>query len=191
MKKGAGGEVILTNTPQRLWDDCLKYEAYVHSYTAHDKSKLERGVTKTIVPRETTNTSQFCELGWYKWVEFGLAAISFPEDQLVLRKYLGQSIYFGPTMTAKILTLMGKVVHCSIYRPLIPEELADPVKQDHMKGLSTDSWGPVGHKPCKGTTWGNWPDQYPRPIALPCPWTDRQDIPHPQWRDYPRCRGQT
>ncbi len=51
---------------------------------------------------KTADTSQFCELGWYKWFNFCLTAISFPEDLLVLRKCLGPSIDIGPTMTAKI-----------------------------------------------------------------------------------------
>ncbi len=63
---------------------------------------------------------------------------------LVLRKYLGPSIDVGPAMTAKILTPTGKVVHCSTYRPLSPEELVDPVKQDHMKAfllMAEEQWG--------------------------------------------------
>ncbi len=63
---------------------------------------------------ETTDISQFCY--WYKWVEFRSTTISFPEDLLVLRKYLGPLIDVGPAMTTKILTPTGKVVHCSIYR---------------------------------------------------------------------------
>ncbi len=51
----------------------------------------------------------------------------FPEDPLVLGKYLGLSIDIGPTMIAKILTPTGQVVHRSTYRPLTPKELADLV----------------------------------------------------------------
>ncbi len=74
------------------------------------------------------NISQFFELGWYEWVKFRSTIISFPEDPLVLRKYLCPSIDVGPAMTTKILTPTGEVVHHSTYRPLTPEELADPVK---------------------------------------------------------------
>ncbi len=91
---------------------------------------------------ETPNISQFCELGWYEWVKFCSTTVSFPKDPLVLGKYLGPSIDIGPTMTAKILTPMGKVVHHITYRLLTPEELVDPVKQDHMKTFlrTTEEW---------------------------------------------------
>ncbi len=57
--------------------------------------------------------------------------LSLPEDLLVLKKYLGPSIDVGSTMTVKIFTPTREVVHHSTYRPLTPEELEDPVKQDH------------------------------------------------------------
>ncbi len=37
---------LLTNTPQRLWDNVLEYEAYVRSHTAHDRFKLDRRYLK-------------------------------------------------------------------------------------------------------------------------------------------------
>ncbi len=76
--------------------------------------------------------------------EVPLITVSFHEDPLVLWKYLGLLIDIGPAMTAKILTLMGKVVHCSTYRLLMPKELADPVEQDRMEALlqaAEDLWG--------------------------------------------------
>ncbi len=71
----------------------------------------------------------------YEWVKFCSAAISLPENVLVLGKYLGPLIEIGPTMTIKILTSTGKVLHYITCRPLKPEELADPDKQDHMKAF--------------------------------------------------------
>ncbi len=69
---------------------------------------------------------------------------SFHEDLLILGKYFGPSIDFGPTITTKILTSTGKVVHCSTYRLLTPEEIADPIKQDHIKAflqMAEELWG--------------------------------------------------
>ncbi len=60
---------------------------------------------------------------------------SFPEDALVLRKYLGSSIDIGPVMTAKILTPMGKVVYCSTYRKITLKKFSDPVEQNNMKAF--------------------------------------------------------
>ncbi len=75
---------------------------------------------------------------------FHSTTISFPEDLLVLGKYLGPSIDIGPTMTAKILTPTGKVVHRSTYRQLTPEEFAYPVEEDCMKAFlqtAEERWG--------------------------------------------------
>ncbi len=66
-------------------------------------------------------------------MKFCSTTVSFLEDALLHGKYLGLSIDVGPTMTAKILTPTDKIVHCSTYRPLMPEELVDLVKQDPMK----------------------------------------------------------
>ncbi len=111
---------------------------------AHGIFKLDGEVPKTFMSKETANINQFCNLGWYKWVKSFSTTISFPENPLVLGKYLGPSIGIGPTMTAKILTPTGEVVHCSTYRMLMYKELADPVKQDCMKAflqMSVEQWG--------------------------------------------------
>ncbi len=102
--------------PSRLWDNCLEYDAYVQSHTAHDIFKLDGEVPETIMSCKTADISQFCELGWYEWVKFQSTTVSFPEDLLLLGKYLGPSIHVGPAMNAKILTPMGEVVHRSTYR---------------------------------------------------------------------------
>ncbi len=111
LKKEASRELLLTNMPRRLWDDCLEYEAYVRSHVAHDIVKLDGEVPKTIMSGKTAKISQFCELSWYKWVKYCSTTISFPEDPLVLGKYLGPSIDIDPTVTVKILAPTGKVVH--------------------------------------------------------------------------------
>ncbi len=108
----------------------MEYEAYVRSHMAHDIFKLDEEVPETIMSCKTAKLSQFCELGWYEWVKFRSTTVSFPEDLLVLGKFLGLSIDIGPVMTTKILTPTGKVVHRSTYQSLMPEELADPVRNE-------------------------------------------------------------
>ncbi len=144
LMKGAGRKLLLTNTPPRLWDNCLVYEAYVRSHTTHDIFKLDGEVPKTIISGKTADISQFCKLYCYKWVQFCSTTVSFPEGLLVLGTYLGPSIDIGSTMIAKILTPTGKVVRRSTFRLLEPEELADPVKQDLTKAFlwtAEEQWG--------------------------------------------------
>jgi len=89
LKKGAGRKMLQTKTPRRLWDDCLEYEAYVRSHTAHDIYKLDGEVPETIMSGETADISQFCELGWYDWLKYRSTTVAFPEPPLVLGRYLG------------------------------------------------------------------------------------------------------
>ncbi len=77
-------------------------------------------------------------------MKFCSTTASFPKDQLVLGQYLGLLIDIGPEMTTKILTPTCEAVHRSTYRLLMPEELTDPVKQDHMKDFlwtAEERWG--------------------------------------------------
>ena len=91
---------------------------------------LNGEVPETIMSGKTSDISQFCEFEWYDWVYFRDSAVSFPEDKLVLGRYLGPSIDIGPALTAKILKQNGEIVHHSTYRGLTPEELASPTEQD-------------------------------------------------------------
>ncbi len=72
-------------------------------------------------------------------MKFCSTTVSLPEDPLERGKYLGLLIDVDPVMTAKILTPTGKIVHCSTYRPLTPEKLADFNIHDIMKAFL--QWG--------------------------------------------------
>ncbi len=96
LKKGTYKKLLFTNMPRRLWDDCLEYEAYVRSHMAHNISKLDEEAPKTIMSGKTADISQFCELSWNKGVQFCSTMVSFPEDPLVLGKYLGPSMTLAP-----------------------------------------------------------------------------------------------
>jgi len=58
-------------------------------------------VPETIMSGETSDISHFCEFEWYERVKFQDDAIQFPDDSLVLGRYLGPSIDVGPALTAK------------------------------------------------------------------------------------------
>ena len=92
---------------KELWDDCLVLELYIRSNTAHDIYMLSGEVPETIMSGETSDISQFCEFEWYERVKFRDVAIQFPDDSLVLGRYLGPSIDVGPALAAKILKQNG------------------------------------------------------------------------------------
>ena len=123
LKLGAGRKMVKMNSPKVLWDDCLELESFIRSNTAHDIYELGGEVPETIMSGETSDISSFCELGWYQWCKFRDVAAPFPQDKMVLGRYLGPSIDIGPAMTAKILKSNGQVIHTSTYRALTPDEL--------------------------------------------------------------------
>ena len=52
--------------------------------------------------------------------------LSFPDDKIVLGRYLGPAIDVGNAMTAKILKENGQIVCRSTLRHLTKEELDNP-----------------------------------------------------------------
>jgi hypothetical protein len=124
LKQGAGRKMVKTQTPKKLWDDCLEMESMIRSNTAHDIYELGGEVPETIMSGETSDISQLCELGWYEWCKFRDVAAPFPQDKMKLGRYLGPSVDIGPAMTAKVLKSNGQVIHTSTYRSLTPDEIA-------------------------------------------------------------------
>ena len=89
-----------SGVPLGLWCFALEYKSYVRSHTAHDIYKLDGRVPETIVSGETADISPFCEFGFWDWVKFRDDGIAFPNDPMILGKYLGPSIDVGPAMTS-------------------------------------------------------------------------------------------
>ena len=126
-------------------------ESYIRSNTAHDIYLLNGQVPETVMSGETADISFICELGWYDWVKFRDTSEAFPNDKVVLGRYLGPSIDVGPALTAKILKMNGTIVYQSTYRGLNDDERNSAIEQamrdfdDQIRskvgpGTSTDSF---------------------------------------------------
>lgn len=129
--------MLSSQCPMQLWDDCLEFQALIHSNMALDIYELQGEVPETIVSGETSDISQFFQHYWYEWIMFRDTAVSFPDNKLVLGWCLGPSIDVGPAMTAKILTKSGEVVHRSTYASLTKDEMDDPDKKDECRHSSS------------------------------------------------------
>ena len=70
LKKGSDRVLIKSGAPKGLWDNCLELKSCIKSNTAHSIYKLYGEVPETIMSREISNMSQFCEFEWFKWVMF-------------------------------------------------------------------------------------------------------------------------
>ena len=123
VKKGSKRLMIASRAPKPLWDHCLELQGLISSHTAkEDIFALGGEVPETIMNGETADISQICEFQFYQWVMFRDEIAPFPEDDLILGRWLGPAIDIGPAMTAKILKCNGEIVHRSTFRELTQAE---------------------------------------------------------------------
>jgi hypothetical protein len=61
VKRLAGGWMIKSQSPRRLWDYCLELASIVWSHMAHDMYKLQGEVPETIIIGQTADISFICE----------------------------------------------------------------------------------------------------------------------------------
>ncbi len=90
-------------------------------------------VPETIMTGNTADISHIAEFGWYDWVMFCDNVPSFPDNKLILGRYLGPAIDTGSALTAKILKPNGIFVCRSTLRHLTDEELHCPVHGHETK----------------------------------------------------------
>ena len=82
---------------------------YARSHTAHDIYCLDGRVPETVASGETADISPFCEFGFWDWVKFRENGVAFPDDTMVLGKYLGPSTDVGPAITQRIMKANGEI----------------------------------------------------------------------------------
>jgi hypothetical protein len=122
--------MIKTGSPKCLWDHCLELEAYVRSCTSNGICMTAFPVPETIMTGNTANISHIAEFGWYDWIMFHDNEPSYPDDKLILGRYLGPAIDTGLALTAKILKSNGVYVCRSTLRHLTDEEIDSSVHKD-------------------------------------------------------------
>jgi hypothetical protein len=145
LKRGVSRKMLKTGSPKRLWDHCIELEGLIRSHTANDIFSTGGEVPETIMKGGTADISQICEFGWYDWVMFRDTIAAFPDDKLVLGRYLGPATDVGSAMTAKILKQNGQFVCRSTLRHISIEELACPVHaaaRTHFDNMIVERIGP-------------------------------------------------
>ncbi len=130
LKRGSSRKMIKTGSPKCLSDHCLELEAYVHSCTSNDIYITAGQVPETIMTGNTADISHIAEFGWYDWVVYRDNEPSFPDDKLILGRYLEPAINTGLALMAKILKSNGVFVCRSTLRHLTDEELNSSVYKD-------------------------------------------------------------
>ena len=81
----------------------------------------------------TADISHIAEFGWYDWVMYRDNIPSYPDDKLILGRYLGPATDIGSALTAKILQPNGQFVCRLTLRHLTNEELHSSVHLDKRR----------------------------------------------------------
>jgi hypothetical protein len=113
LKRGVSWKMIRTRSPKVLWDHCIELEALIRSHSVNTIYAMNGQVPETIMTGTTADISHISEFGWYDWVMFQDNTPTFPEDNIVLGRYLGPATDMGGMMTAKILKENGQFVYRS------------------------------------------------------------------------------
>jgi hypothetical protein len=123
LKRGTSRKMIKTGSPKTLWDHSIKLEALVRSSTSNGIYMTNGKVPATIMTGSTADISHISEFGWYDWVMFRDNILTYPDDKLILGRYLGPVTDVGSALTAKILKSNGQFVCRSTLQHLTNGEL--------------------------------------------------------------------
>ena len=93
-----------------LLDKLVELEMEIRSCTTNNVFELKDEVPRTVMKGETANITHLCEFGCYDWVYFRKNAVTYPNDKLVLGRWLGPSTDIDPALCAKILKENGRCV---------------------------------------------------------------------------------
>jgi hypothetical protein len=90
-------------------------------------------VPETIMTGSTADISHIAEFGLYDWVMYRDNIPSYPDDKLILGRYLSPATDIGSALTAKILQPNGQSLCRSTLRHLTDEELQSSVHLDKRR----------------------------------------------------------
>jgi hypothetical protein len=85
------------------------------------------------------------EFGFWDWVKFRYQRVAFPDDAMVLGKYLGPSIDVGPAMTSWIMKANGMTQDRLMIHALTAEECMNAAlfrEQQEFLASVEERWGP-------------------------------------------------
>ena len=163
LKRGVSRKMMKTGSPKVHWDHCIELEAMIRSNTSNDIFMTNGQVPETVMTGSTSDISHICEFAWYDWVMFRDNIPTFPDDKLILGRYLGPATDVGSALTAKILKSNGQVVFRSTLRHLTDEERACPVHTAQRKAFDDSITARLGPAPIEA----DFPDQDLTPVYEP------------------------
>ena len=124
--------MLVTNSPECLWDLCLQYVAAVRSHTALSICDLEGKVPATQLTGNTADISHMAVFGWYNWVWF-LLPEKVNMERRSLGRYSGPSTDVGDALCTRIIMAEGKFVNRTLVFPPSCEDARSKAAQKRQQ----------------------------------------------------------
>ena len=117
LKKGSSRKMLKSASPKQLWDHCIELKALIRSNTALDIYGIESQVPETVMTGQTDDIRNICKYEWLQWVMYYQPKDGYPNDKMVMGRYLGPAIDVGNFTTYKIFLPDGNYICRLTVRP--------------------------------------------------------------------------
>ena len=102
----------------------------IRSSTAHNNVRLEGEVPQTLVDGTIFDISNLAECGWYDWIKYRDATISWPSDDYQLGRWLGSVPTIGNEIAMYILKDNREVVIRTSLRHITEEKNQSDIESE-------------------------------------------------------------
>ena len=109
--------------PRRLWDFCAVYVSEIRTLTASPLFSLHGRTPYELVTGNTPDISEYVEYEWYQPIWY-LDSGSFPEEKLLIGRWLGVAHRIGQAMCYWVLPQSGVPIARTTIKAISGDELA-------------------------------------------------------------------
>jgi hypothetical protein len=122
------------NVPKRLWNYCVKWSCDVRNKTASNLFALEGRTPYEAIYGHTPDISSLCEFDFYEPVWY-FDPHTFPKDNRLLGRWLGEAHQVGQAMCYWILTNTGRVIARSTVQAISEADINTEQVTSELKAL--------------------------------------------------------
>ena len=91
--------MLKSASPKRLWYHYIERKELIHYNNALDIYSVEGQVSKTVMKVQTSDISYLCRYECLKWDMYYQPTEGYPDDKMVMGRYLRPAIDVGNSMT--------------------------------------------------------------------------------------------
>ena len=91
--------MLKSASPKRLWYHCIERKALIHYNNALDIYSVEGKVLETVMTIKNSDISYLCKYECLKWEMYYQPTEGYPDDKMVMGRYLRPATDVGNAMT--------------------------------------------------------------------------------------------